>query len=202
MRTFLKTVRPSLVCLLIFTLLLGIIYPCVVWGIGQVCFHRKANGSLFRYQDGSVLGSELIGQNFASHSYFHPRPSAAGNQGYDASNSSGSNLGPTSQKLVDAVTQRVSDYRVQNMLMEHEELPGDAVTASGSGLDPHISVENAKLQAVRVASKRGFSLEQVMRLIDEYTEGRWEFFGKKRINVLRINLALDQMTATTEEGSS
>ena len=200
MNTFLRTLRPALVCLFLFTLLLGIIYPLFIWGIGQICLHKQANGSLVRHQDGTIMGSELIGQNFTLDSYFHPRPSAAGKQGYDAANSSGSNLGPTSQKLVDLITERVNLYRSQNGLPENQELPADAVSSSGSGLDPHISIENARLQAVRVADARGFAVEEVLLLVETHTEGHaLELFGEKRVNVLRINRALDEISEQKEK---
>lgn len=164
-----------------------------MWGVGQLFFHKHANGTLFYYQNGKVLGSEWIAQNFTSAKYFHPRPSAAGDKGYDAANSSGSNLGPTSQKLIDTLKQRASDYRSENQISG--DVPADAITASGSGLDPHISVPNAQIQASRVGSARNLSQEEMDRLIHQYTEGRtlW-IFGEKRINVLRINLALDKLT--------
>ena len=132
------------------------IYPLIVFGIAQAAFHDKANGSLIVEKDGTVRGSRLLGQGFASDKYFHPRPSAAGN-GYDAVNSGGSNLGPTSQKLNDAIKDRVEAYRSENGLKATEAVPADAVTASGSGLDPHISLHNAELQTPRVAKARGLS---------------------------------------------
>ena len=132
------------------------IYPLIVYGFGQAVFHDKANGSLIVGSDGTVRGSRLIGQGFTDPKYFHPRPSAAGN-GYDAANSSGSNLGPTSQKLADAVKDRVAAYRTENGLGPNDSVPADAVTASGSGLDPHISPRNAELQIPRIAQTRGIA---------------------------------------------
>ncbi len=194
MKVFLSSLRISFVALACFTVLLGIIYPCFIWGIGQLFFHKKANGTLFYYQDGEVIGSELIGQNFSLPSYFHPRPSSAGDSGYDAANSSGSNLGPTSQKLIDTVRGRVAAYRSENSLSDSVLIPPDAVTCSGSGLDPHISLANAMLQAPRVASARGMEVADVRHLIKKYTEGRaLGLFGEKRVNVLRLNLALDKI---------
>jgi K+-transporting ATPase ATPase C chain len=190
MKTFYKSLLTSIISLALLTFLLGIVYPVFMWGIGELFFHKKTNGNLFYYANGSVLGAELIAQNFTSDNYFHPRPSSAGS-GYDASNSSGSNLGPTSQSLIDTIKQRAADYRSQN----HWDgaIPADAITGSGSGLDPHISVENAQIQGARVASARGLSPEEMDALITKYTEGRglW-LFGEKRVNVLRINLALDR----------
>ena len=191
-----KIFRPAIVSLLLLTLLTGIIYPLFIFGIGQIFFHKKANGTLFYYKDKEVIGSEWIGQNFIKPQYFHPRPSAAGN-GYDAANSSGSNLGPTSQKLIDSLRQRAASYRSENNLSSEAPIPADAVTASGSGLDPHISVKNAQLQAARVASARSMTLDSVNELIQQFTEGRtFGIFGEKRINVLRLNLELDKITGS------
>lgn len=166
-----------------------------MWGVGELFFHKRANGSLFYDQNGRIIGSEKIGQNFSSSRYFHPRPSAAGEKGYDAANSSGSNLGPTSQKLIDAVRARVAAYRSENSLANEEKIPADAVTASGSGLDPHISVANALIQTSRVARARNISRDEVNELVEKYTEGRTlGLLGEKRVNVLRLNLALDKIT--------
>src|SRR5260370_37423489 len=139
------------------------IYPLVVFGIAQAAFHDKANGSLIVDKDGTVRGSKLLGQGFTAEKYFHPRPSAAGN-GYDAANSSGSNLGPTSQKLNDAIKDRITTYRTENGLKETDPVPADAVTTSRSGLDPHISLRNAELQIARVAKARGFGADKARLL--------------------------------------
>ena len=169
------------------------IYPAIVWGISQAAFHDKANGSLVVGPDGAVRGSALLGQTFIATNYFHPRPSAAGS-GYDAANSCGSNLGPTSQKLHDAIRDRVAAYRVENGLAETDEVPADAVTASGSGLDPHISARNAELQSARVARSRGLTASQVEELVAENTEGPdLGVLGEPGVNVLRLNLALDRL---------
>jgi K+-transporting ATPase ATPase C chain len=166
------------------------IYPLAVWGVSQAVFHAKANGSLIE-RDGKVVGSELLGQNFAAEKYFHPRPSAAGN-GYDAANSSGSNLGPTSQKQFDAVKDRAAAYRKENGLADGTLIPADAVTASGSGLDPEISPANASLQAARVARVRGLETSEVEQLIKAHTRGRTlGILGDPGVNVLELNLALD-----------
>jgi K+-transporting ATPase ATPase C chain len=168
------------------------IYPLVVFGIGQTLFHEKANGSLIVDNDGTVRGSKLLGQNFTAEQYFHPRPSAAGN-GYDATRSGGSNFGPTSQKLNDVIEHRVDAYRKENGLKDTDSVPADAVTASGSGLDPHISVRNAELQVARVARARGLAAERVLELVRANTEPPdLGFLGEPGVNVLRLNLALDK----------
>lgn len=178
------------------TLMLAVIccgvYPLIVFGIAQATFREKANGSLMVDADGTVRGSKLLGQGFTAAKYFHPRPSAAGN-GYDAANSSGSNLGPTSRKLNDAIKERIAAYRVENDLLATDPVPGDAVTASGSGLDPHISVRNAELQAPRVAKARQFSVEKVLELVRRNTDAPdLGILGAPGVNVLRLNLALDR----------
>ena len=167
------------------------IYPLVVFGVAQIAFPGQANGSLITDAKGTVVGSKLLGQGFTGAGYFHPRPSAAGN-GYDAAHSGGSNLGPSSMKLRDAVKARIAAYRQANGLKETEPVPADAVTASGSGLDPHISVHNAELQAARVAQARRLSVDQVRELIRAHTDPPGlGFLGEPGVNVLRLNLALD-----------
>ncbi len=169
------------------------LYPLVVFGLAQILFPDKANGSLIVDEKGVVRGSRLLGQQFAADKYFHSRPSAAGN-GYDATSSGGSNLGPTSKKLADGIAQNVADYRAQNGLTTNAPVPADAVTASGSGLDPHISVRNAELQAPRVAKARGLSEDKVRELIQQNTEGPdLDFLGEPGVNVLTLNLALDAL---------
>jgi K+-transporting ATPase ATPase C chain len=180
------------------TLVLAVVtcglYPLVVWGISQAAFSEKANGSLIVGQDGTVRGSKLLGQGFTDAKYFHPRPSAAGANGYDAASSSGSNLGPTSQKLHDAIKDRIAAYRAENGLKETDAVPADAVTASGSGLDPHISPRNAELQAARVARARGLTLEQVQKHIRaNVAEANLGILGEPGVNVLQLNLALDAL---------
>jgi K+-transporting ATPase ATPase C chain len=190
MRGFIRQLTPAVVAVVVFTVLCGIVYPLVVTGVAQIAFRDKANGSLIEV-DGKVVGSSLIGQQFAAPGYFHPRPSAAG-AGYDAMASSFSNLGPTNPEFLAAVEERVAAYRSENRLAATQPVPVDAVTASGSGLDPDISVANAKLQAPRVASARGLPVDRVLALIDEHTSGRqWGFLGEPGVNVLRLNLALD-----------
>jgi potassium-transporting ATPase KdpC subunit len=166
------------------------LYPLLVFGVAQLLFPDKANGSLI-VDAGGIRGSRLIGQPFSADKYFHARPSAAGN-GYDCTSSGGSNLGPTSQKLRDAIAQNLSDYRTQNGLATNAPVPADAVTSSGSGLDPHISLENAQLQTARVAKARSLSLETVRQLIQQNTAPPdLGLLGDPAVNVLRLNLALD-----------
>jgi len=170
-------------------------YRLLVFGIAQVAFPDQANGSLVVDSDGTVRGSRLLGQNFTAAKYFHPRPSAAG-AGYDAASSGGSNLGPTSKGLYEAVRKRIEVYRRENGLGATEAIPADAVTASGSGLDRHVSRRNAALQVPRVAEARGWSREQVRELVDRYTEGRdLGVLGEPGVNVLLLNRALDAFTA-------
>jgi len=192
MRAFIRQLRPALIVTVVFTVLLGVAYPLLATGIGQVFFHEKANGSLIT-RDGNVVGSEFIGQTFVAPEYFHSRPSAAG-AGYDGSASSGSNLGPVNPDLLAAVAERVAAYREENGLSADVLVPVDAVTASASGLDPHISVANARLQAARVAAERGLDLQVVLGLIDEHTEGRsLGILGEPGVNVVLLNVALDDL---------
>ena len=174
------------------------IYPLVVFGIAQLAFPDQANGSLIVGKDGTIHGSRLIGQQFTADKYFHPRPSDAGANGmaYDPTSSGGSNLGPTSKKLADAITQNISDYRAQNNLDTNTPVPADAVTASASGLDPHISRRNAELQTPRVAKVRGVSVDKVRELIRANTDAAsLGFLGEPGVNVLPLNLALDALAA-------
>ncbi len=191
MNTFLRQLRPAALSLLVFTVLFGVAYPLVLLGVGQVAFHDTANGSLVEV-DGEVVGSEVIGQGFAAPGYFHPRPSAAGT-GYDGAASSGSNLGPTNPDYLAAVEERAVAYREENGLPEDAQVPADAVTASASGLDPHITVANAQLQAPRVADARGMSVDDVLALVQDNTDERpLGVLGDPGVNVLRLNLALDR----------
>jgi K+-transporting ATPase ATPase C chain len=204
----LKQLRPAIMSVLVITVLTGFIFPFAITGIAQLLFPRQANGSLIE-RNGKVIGSELIGQPFAKPEYFHPRPSAAGN-GYDASNSSGTNLGPTSDKLINGIHKKLPDgkddpgnfdgikdlaaaYRQENNLPAGTPVPPDAVTRSASGLDPHITPANAELQAPRVAAARHMQVDAVMELVRQHTEGRQlGFLGEPRVNVLLLNLALDK----------
>jgi potassium-transporting ATPase KdpC subunit len=206
-----RQLLPAVMMMVIFTVVTGLIYPLAVTAVAQLGFHDKANGSLVENADGDTVGSSLIGQNFTEPRYFHPRPSAAGD-GYDPTLSSGSNLGPTNPKLlvgekddpatVDVdesfagVEQRAAAYREENGLADGAPVPVDAVTASGSGLDPDISVANARLQASRVADERGLSVDRVLEIVDDHTDGRaLGILGEKAVNVLELNLALDRMTS-------
>jgi potassium-transporting ATPase KdpC subunit len=200
MGTTLKTqalfqeVKVSLLTMLTLLILLGGIYPVLVWGIAQVIFSDKANGSLIELQ-GKTVGSSFLAQSFSSPQYFHPRPSAAGEIGYDGSSSGGSNLGPLSQKLNDQIKERVDKYREENQIPAGILVPADAVTASGSGLDPHISLKNAYLQTTRVAKARGMSDAQVKEAIGQAIDPpSLGFLGEPGVNVLKLNLALDAMT--------
>ena len=193
MKEFFSEIRGAVMATLVIAVVCCGLYPLVVFGISQTFFRAKANGSLIVDQNGTVRGSRLLAQGFAAEKYFHPRPSAAGN-GYDAVNSGGSNLGPTSQKLNDAIRDRIDAYRKENGLSENESVPADAVTSSGSGLDPHVSAHNAEVQAARIAKARGLSEERVRDLIQQHTESRdLGILGDPRVNVLTLNLALDQV---------
>jgi K+-transporting ATPase ATPase C chain len=181
---------PALVAFLVLTLLTGVAYPLAVTGIAQVAFPGRADGSLVE-RDGVVVGSRLIGQQFAGARWFHPRPSAAGD-GYDAMASSASNLGPTNATLLADVRRRAAAYRRENGLPAGAPVPQDAVTSSGSGLDPEISVANARIQAARVARARGLPLANVLALVAQHTDGRaLGFLGEPGVNVLELDLALD-----------
>lgn len=194
MSNLLKNIRSATLATAALSVVCCGLYPAVVYGLAQALFPRQANGSLIVDSSGTVRGSHLLGQSFTSDRYFHPRPSSAGS-GYDAANSSGSNLGPTSKKLADAIAQNVADYRAQNGLATNQPVPADAVTASASGLDPHISPANAALQMGRIAKARGLKSEQVDQLVRKYTEGPdWGLFGDPGVNVLELNLALDALS--------
>jgi K+-transporting ATPase ATPase C chain len=191
MKAMFSELRQALLATLALVVVCCGLYPLVVFGLAQALFPGKANGSLIVDAGGVVRGSRLIGQPFAADKYFHPRPSSAGN-GYDPTSSGGSNLGPTSQKLRDAIAQNLSDYRTQNGLATNAPVPADAVTGSASGLDPHISQQNAVIQTERVAKARGLSLDKVRELIQQNTDpADLGILGDAGVNVLRLNLALD-----------
>lgn len=207
--SFTALIRPAIALTAFFVVLTGLVFPGAVWAIGNVVFSHQANGSLVRNAQGQVIGSTLIGQPFTKPEYFHPRPSAAG-AGYDASNSSGTNLGPTSSKLIngikdDPTTPDVDEsyagygdlakaYREENGLPSDALIPADAATRSASGLDPDISPANAQLQANRVAQARNLTRESVVRLIEDHTTVRLlGILGEPRVNVLELNLALDAL---------
>ena len=192
MKALFSEIRGAVVSTLVFAVVLCGLYPALVWGVSQLAFKQKADGSLIVDKDDTVRGSSLLGQVFTGEKYFHSRPSAAGAFGYDGASSSGSNLGPTSQKLNDAIKDRIAAYRTTEGLSDKEVVPADAVTASGSGLDPHISVKNAELQAARVAKARNLSVEKVKEFIAASTnKPDLGILGDAGVNVLELNLALD-----------
>lgn len=191
MRSFLRQLIPALTALIVLTVLTGVLYPLAVTAVAQVVFHDKANGSIIMV-NGTPVGSKLIGQQFTDVRYFHPRPSAAGG-GYDGSSSSGSNFGPTNPDFLEIVAQRVADYRIEYGLTDDQLVPVDAVTASASGLDPHISIANARFQAPRVAAARGLSVQVVLAAVSTHVEDRpIGILGDPGVNVLRLNIALDR----------
>ncbi len=190
MKIWLAELRRSFLAVAVLAVILCGLYPLAAWFLAQGLFPGRANGSLI-VRDGVVIGSSLIGQEFSSPKYFHPRPSAAG-QGYDGVRSGGTNLGPLSKDLVETVRRRIAEYREENGLDAAAPVPVDAVTSSGSGLDPHISPENARFQAPRVARARGLEEAVVRARIEACTEGRTlGILGDPRVNVVRLNLALD-----------
>src|SRR5437762_3187662 len=197
MKDLFSHIRSAVVSTLVLAIVCCGLYPLIVFGISQLFFRDQANGSLITSADGNVRGSKLLGQAFSDPKYFHPRPSAAGN-GYDATSSGGSNLGPTSKKLADAIAQNITDYRVQNGMGTNDAVPADAATASGSGLDPHISVKNAELQAPRVARVRRLPVEKVIELVRLNTDAPdFGILGEPGVNVLELNLALDNLPEVT-----
>ena len=194
MKPIIAHLRGAVASTLVFAAVLCVLYPLAVWAAGQVAFKDKADGSLIVDAGGAIRGSRLLGQGFVGNQYFHPRPSAAGAGGYDAASSGGSNLGPTSQKLAELLRARVEAYRRINGLPPDASVPADAVTSSASGLDPHISLENAALQTSRVAVARGLPEDRVSGVVRDHTERRGlGFLGESGVNVLELNLALDSL---------
>jgi K+-transporting ATPase ATPase C chain len=195
----LSQARAAIVSTLFFTLLLGVGYPLAVTGVGKLAFPDQAEGSLIRNAKGEVVGSALIAQSFTKAEYLHPRPSAAGANGYDAAGSSGSNLGPLNEDLAKRVAASADSLRAEGS----GQVPADAVTTSGSGLDPHISPENAQRQATRVAAARRISIAQVQQVIKAHTQGPWlGVFGQPAVNVLKVNLALDAANPVKAAGGA
>jgi K+-transporting ATPase ATPase C chain len=195
---FLKQLRPTVVTLILFTIITGVVYPLLVTGIAQLVFPEKANGSFIK-KDGKSVGSELIGQPFTDPKYFWSRLSATGRYSYNAGASSGSNYGPLNPALLDAAKKRVQDLEAADSL-NTQPIPVDLVTSSASGLDPHISIAAALYQVPRVARVRAMSEPQVRSLVDQFTEGRQlGFLGEPRVNVLKLNLALDETQPSTKE---
>lgn len=194
--SMLSQARAAVVATLFFTLLLGVAYPLLITAIGHFAFPAQAGGSLVRNAEGQVIGSRLLAQSFTRPEYLHPRPSAAGADGYDASGSSGANLGPLNPKLIEMVGERAAALKGP---AGGAPLPADAVTASGSGLDPHVSPANARMQAVRIAEARGVPVGEVQRLIDAHVQGQTlGVLGQPRVNVLEVNLALDKAFASAQ----
>jgi potassium-transporting ATPase KdpC subunit len=184
----------AMVATIFFAIILCGVYPLIVFGASQLLFPHQANGSLLVDKSGVIRGSALLAQNFTGAQYFHPRPSAAGANGFDATSSSGSNLGPTSSNLVANITQNIATYRSDNSVAPDAPVPADAVTASASGLDPHISPANAEIQTPRVAKARGLSEDRVRELVRQNTSGRdLGLFGEPRVNVMMLNFALDPL---------
>ena len=194
MRILRAQLRPAVLSTVVLAVVCCGLYPLLVFGVAQLLFPHQANGSLVVDAKGIVRGSQLLGQGFTGDRYFHPRPSAAGANGYDAANSGGSNLGPTSEKLKMAVKDRIAAYRAENRVPAAVPVPADAVTASGSGLDPHISPAAARLQVPRVAAARGLDTGRVEAMVEQAVEPpQLGLLGEPRVNILMLNLALDAL---------
>lgn len=188
-----KNILRSFLLLIIFTIILGFLYPLLITGISKIIFPYRSSGSLIKYGD-KIVGSELIGQNFIGEQYFHPRPSSAGKDGYDPLSSGGSNYASTNEDFISAVKERISNFKRENNLKDYIKIPSDVVTSSGSGLDPDISVDNAILQADRIAKKRNIPVSEINDLIRQNTEKKMlGFLGEPKVNVLKLNLLLDNL---------
>jgi len=188
-----KTIGRAFILFLVLACITGVIYPLVITGITTLVFPAQAHGSLL-YKNGQVIGSALIGQDFSDARYFHGRPSSAGEKGYDGTSSGGSNWGPTNKNLISTVKERADQVKAANGLEPNDPVPSDLVTASASGLDPHISEPAASLQIARVARTRNISENKVKLLVEKYTEQpQFGFLGEPRVNVLKLNLALDAL---------
>jgi potassium-transporting ATPase KdpC subunit len=186
-----EQILPGLRIKIFFTIALGVVYPLAMTGLSQLIFPHQANGSLIKVGD-KVIGSEIIAQNFTKPEYFHPRLSVAGSNGYDGTASGGTNYGPTNKKLIDRVTASVEQFRKENPDY-HGPIPSDLVTTSASGLDPHLSPDSAAAQVPRVSKARGIPADQVNQVVNQFTEGPdLGILGEPRVNVLKLNLALDQ----------
>jgi len=188
-----KNILKSFLFYIIFIIILGLLYPLVVTGISRIIFPAKSQGSLI-YAGDKIIGSELIGQNFIGDKYFHPRPSNAGKDGYDSMSSGGSNLAPTNEDFISTVRQRSAAFKKENELPDNTIIPADIVTASGSGLDPNISIESAMLQVERISKARGIPVNEIEDLVSRNTENRiLGFLGEPKVNVLKLNILLDNL---------
>lgn len=185
-----KELKSAILIFVVFTAFLGVIYPLVITGISQIAFPEQSNGNLIKNENGIVVGSQLIGQDFSSPAYFHGRPSVID---YNSSTSSGSNLGPTNQKLIDNVTQRLQQIKTENSLADNVTIPADLVLSSGSGLEGYIYTDSAMIQVPRIASARGINESQVKEIITSNQENTFLGFGKEIVNVLKLNIALDNL---------
>lgn len=195
MKNLLNDIKISAIVTAALTLIVCFIFPFLIFAIGELLFSHQANGSLIHNEKKQIIGSKLIGQNFTQERYFHPRPSAAGSQGYDAMLSGGSNLGPTSKEYVKLIKERAANYRSLNNIPANVPIPIDPLTTSGSGLDPHITFDNALLQAERVAKARSLPINTVIQLIESVTEEPFlNIFGSKRVNVLLLNKKLNDIS--------
>jgi potassium-transporting ATPase KdpC subunit len=184
-----KEIKNAILIFMLFTILLGIIYPLTITGVSQLAFPVQANGNMIK-ENGKIVGSQLIGQNFSTPAYFHGRPSVID---YNSSTSSGSNLGPTNQKLINNITQRIKQVKAEDILSANSKVPADLVLASASGLEGYIYVNSALIQVPRIARARGLSESEVVALIKNNQENTFFGFGKEIVNILKLNIALDNL---------